>query len=196
MQWPDLTELRSLAFNHPTVDAESLAFDSIDINPMSPGEEANRADEIFCTSDGSQILVQTSETSRDRKRKRKLMLFSLLELDGNNSNIKPRQLPPNIATHVGLSLGFVSRDRRRPSFAAGAASEDLFIFFDRESWICAWALGDTGAVAPKRHFFLPQDWLNAECFRFATVSKDGVLFVPRNGEVAVIRNGLREEWVE
>lgn len=196
MQWPKLTELRSFAFNDPTFDAESLAFDSIDINPMSPGEEANHVDEIFCTSDGSQILVQTSETSGDRKRRRKLMLFSVSELDGNNRTIKPRQLPPSIATHVGLSLGFVSRDRRRPSFAAEAVSEDLLIFFDKESWICSWALGDIEAVAPKRHFFLPQDWLNAECFRFATVSRDGMLFAPRNGEVAVIRNGFREEWVE
>ena len=153
-------------------------------------------DEIFCSSDGSQILVQTSESHGDRKRKRKIMLLSLSDLDENNSTIKPRQLPPGIATHVGLSLGFVSPDRRRPSFAAEAASEDLFIFFDRESWICSWALGDTGSVAPRRHFFLPQDWLNAEYFRFATVSKDGTLFAPRNGEVAVIRNGLRDEWVE
>ena len=48
----------------------------------------------------------------------------------------------------------------------------------------------------KRHFFLPRDWLNIECLELAIMTKDGTLFCPRNGEVAIIRDGLKEEWIE
>jgi hypothetical protein len=48
----------------------------------------------------------------------------------------------------------------------------------------------------KRHFFLPRDWLNIECLELAIITKDGTLFCPRNGEVAIIRDGLEEERIE
>lgn len=191
MRWTDLTETGKYAF-----DTESQALSSMSANPTSPGEEANHVERILVTSDGSQILVETSETSKGRQRRRQFMLLSISEIDGIGGTIRPDQLPPKIGDQVEVPLGFVSRDRRRPSFATETISEDLLVFFDREYWVCTWALSDTETVGAKRHFFLPQDWLNAECFRFATVSSDGTLFVPRNGEVAVIRNGLREEWFE
>jgi hypothetical protein len=47
----------------------------------------------------------------------------------------------------------------------------------------------------KRHFFLPRDWLNMECLELAIMTKEGALLCPRNGEVAAVRDGLKEEWI-
>ena len=42
----------------------------------------------------------------------------------------------------------------------------------------------------RRHFFLPRDWLGTEsAMRLIRFTEKGVLLVPRNGEVAIVRFG-------
>lgn len=41
-----------------------------------------------------------------------------------------------------------------------------------------------------RHFFLPRDWLSTEStLQLIRFTEKGVLLVPRNGEVAIVRYG-------
>lgn len=196
LRWSDLREVRNLALDREALSTETEAFPLVDINPTSPEEDTNLVDRVFSTSDGLQLLVQTSEVSKGHRRRRRIMLLSMSGLDDTSSKLKPQPLPPSVNSQVDIALGFAAPERRRPSYAQPTASEDLLVFLDREFWVCTWAIGENDATMAKRHFFLPQDWLNGECFRFATISRDGTLFVPRNGEVAVIRNGLKEEWHE
>ena len=73
--------------------------------------------------------------------------------------------------------------------------EHLLAFLDQSFWVCTYLLsaGKVGRV--KRHFFLPRDWQNSDWLELATMRSDGVLLCPRNGEIALVGQGLREEWV-
>ncbi|KAB5545927.1 hypothetical protein GE09DRAFT_1132977 [Coniochaeta sp. 2T2.1] len=51
-------------------------------------------------------------------------------------------------------------------------------------------------MGSKRHSCLPRDWINMDCLESAQVTSDGRLLCPGNGEVAVVHNGLKLEWVE
>lgn len=69
-------------------------------------------------------------------------------------------------------------------------------FIDHDFWVRTWSLDDLEGANSKRHFFLPRDWINMDCLELAQVTADGRLLCPRNGEVAVVHNGLKIEWVE
>lgn len=64
------------------------------------------------------------------------------------------------------------------------------VFLDHDCWVCTWNMQDeTGQVV--RHFFIPKDWLNTSTSHMAVVNAHGVLFCPRYGDVAIVRNGIR-----
>lgn len=79
-------------------------------------------------------------------------------------------------------------------------AEDTLVFFDKDFWVCSCALSQADIDNPtfkiRRHYSLPRDWLNTECLRLAIITKEGSLVCPKNGEVAVIRDGLKEEQIE
>ncbi|KAK2788180.1 hypothetical protein FQN53_004065 [Emmonsiellopsis sp. PD_33] len=64
------------------------------------------------------------------------------------------------------------------------------VFLDHQYWLCTWEL-DRDERAYQRHFFLPKDWLSPDTLRLVTLDQFGTLLCPKNGEVAIIRSGLR-----
>ena len=64
------------------------------------------------------------------------------------------------------------------------------VFLDRSSWLCTWEVG-TSIGAHKKHFFLPQDWIDPWSLELFICNQQGTFFYPRNGEVAIVRNGIR-----
>lgn len=77
-----------------------------------------------------------------------------------------------------------------------ATTDHVLAFLDHEFWVCTYTLSETRPGRVRRHFFLPRDRLNLTALELAVMRRDGVLLCPRNGEVALVENGLREEWVE
>ncbi|KAH8896577.1 hypothetical protein GQ53DRAFT_889819 [Thozetella sp. PMI_491] len=86
------------------------------------------------------------------------------------------------------------------------------IFLSLEGWICSYdlspilstidrssglmAMQDMGSSranndVTKRHFFPPRDWLNIPTTHMAVVGVDGTFLCPKQGEVAIVRNGLK-----
>ncbi|KAL8804696.1 MAG: hypothetical protein Q9182_002388 [Xanthomendoza sp. 2 TL-2023] len=66
---------------------------------------------------------------------------------------------------------------------------DRILFLDVTFWVCTWEL--TGLVpAMKRHFFLPRDWISPTSIQLVTYNEHGTVFCPRNGEVAIVRDGI------
>ena len=64
------------------------------------------------------------------------------------------------------------------------------LFLDSTFWVCTWEL--TGLVpALKRHFFLPRDWISPTTLQLITCNEQGTVFCPRNGEVAIVKNGIK-----
>jgi len=169
-------------------------------SPMNQ-ENGDSISKVLSTSDGSQILLQTSKISAGHWRETRVILVSSSHLPMSPSMvetrpIKPGALPPAVGDRIESLVGLVAPSARRGSLA-GTESGDVLVFLDKESWICSWSLDKSSTEATvKRHFFLPQDWLNCDYFRMSAISGDGTLFTPKNGDVAINYNGLREAWFD
>ena len=168
-------------------------------NSQSDGtDKPDLIEQALVASDGAKMLVQM-HTSSDRGRSRPC--FARLPVDAlpttNSSDspksIAPSELPFTVSDRIQKILGLVPHGTVRSSMA-GIACDDDIVFLDTAAWICSWPFGDDATSTVKRHFFLPQDWLNAESIELSTIATDGTIYIPRNGEIAVIMNGLRETW--
>ncbi len=81
-----------------------------------------------------------------------------------------------------------------PALTTG--NEHVLAFLDHEYWVCTYVLADGRPGRVRRHFFLPRDWVNMDWLELAVMRPDGSLLCPRNGEVAIVANGLKEECLE
>lgn len=64
------------------------------------------------------------------------------------------------------------------------------VFLDQHYCFCTWDLGK-GASSLKRHFFLPKDWLSPGMLKLCIMNGYGTILCPKNGEVAIIRSGVK-----
>ena len=69
--------------------------------------------------------------------------------------------------------------------------QDRVLFLDRKFWVCSREIMDGAARVSKRHFFLLRDWVSPASLQLVAFNEQGTLFCPRNGEVAIVRNGIR-----
>lgn len=91
-------------------------------------------------------------------------------------------LAPNISSQIREPLAILSRRRL------------VFLHVDR--WICTWKLPSVAGEAFRAHgkgseveqyYFLPGDWVTSSETRLCTVTPDGTLLCPRNGEVVTVQ---------
>ncbi len=179
--------------------------------PMSPSETDEIVDKILLTVDGTTSLTVTSRSTHQGRRERQYMLINLASMTGSlNTTVTAAALPPDLQASIAIPLGFLaantsSTTRRKSSLqqtptsttsTTPLATEHVLAFLDHTFWVCTYTLSETRSGRAKRHFFLPRDWLNLDWLELAVMRPDGVLLCPRNGEVALVENGLREEWLE
>lgn len=100
------------------------------------------------------------------------------------ANAKPASSPPFARREQCSELA--SRAARIVGFFQGHV-----LFVDTSFWVCTWNMGDTEARGAKKHFFLPRDWVSPSSLALVTCNSEGTVFCPRNGEVAIVRNGIR-----
>lgn len=149
------------------------------------------------------------------------MLVSLANVTSSSAaTIPTTALPPDLQAHMVIPLGFVAVESSlvahrplnstvqrsstphppgaaaAPAMAILRATDHVLAFLDHKYWVCTFTLSETRPGRVKRHFFLPRDWLNMDWLELAVMRPDGVLLCPRNGEVALVENGLREEWMD
>ena len=166
---------------------------------MSPDETSESVDSVY-VANASLIFVQMSQATEQRLRRQLFLIINFVDLSVSSelgvNTVKAYPVSPAIAKHIEKPLGFVSR----PSQGLGLVTTDkeaLFAFISTEYWICTFLAhrnGKGGRI--RKHFFLPRDWLNLDCLNLATISEDGTFYCPRNGEIAIVRNGLNEEWID
>ncbi|KAL8664311.1 MAG: hypothetical protein Q9202_003125 [Teloschistes flavicans] len=179
--------------------------------PMTPDENRNAVDQAIVSDTYGCLVIQTSSPSGQRHRTLQYLVIDPREMSMPHTNIEgiamitAHALPTAVATRVQRILGFVTKNPRRRSHGlvedSKSTDEEILTFIDHDDWVCSCLV--EGYHRPvtidkkiKRHFFLPQDWVNLDNLRLATVSREGQLFYPRNGEVAVISNWLQNEWSE
>ena len=225
IDWQEATSTRSLTLDRSTVDnaTNKLPHDRLHRTPsaqypMSPNETDQTVDKILLTVDGTASLVVTSQSTIQGRRERQYMLVSLANItDLSSTIVAATALPPDVHGHIRIPLGFVAADaslaaRRKSSLQQQTSTTDpassppikvtprmadqVLAFLNHDFWVCTYTLSEARPGRVKRHFFLPRDWLNLDWLELAVMRTDGVLLCPKNGEVALIDNGLREEWLE
>ncbi|KAL8916035.1 MAG: hypothetical protein Q9208_008736 [Pyrenodesmia sp. 3 TL-2023] len=172
--------------------------------PMSPEEDYDAVDELYVSPTDSRLVLQTSSPSGQRRRSLNYLSINTDALaagrGSKHSTIVTKELPSSITNKIARILGFAREVLRRPSYGrlseAVLEPEDVLVFLDKDDWVCSFACngGISEDCRITKHFFLPQDWLNSDSLRLATVSNDGKFYCPRNGEVAIVSNWLQNEW--
>lgn len=187
-----------------------------EVYPLSPSETDAAPRKVFVTADRRSFLVEACCSTNQSARQTDYFIVDLewIERAAALRGIPTRSMPTEITQTIRSALGFVSIDhtivsqsRRsstapmlttRRSVSRPQFTEQTFAFIDSDFWVC------TGNVGPdnrrpchiNKHFFLPSDWQNAEWINLATVNSAGSFFCPRNGEVAIVLDGLAWEWTD
>ncbi|MCJ1353732.1 MAG: hypothetical protein MMC33_003719 [Icmadophila ericetorum] len=104
-----------------------------------------------------------------------LDLHKLPQQTGSTAGTPKRQRVDELGRHVRRLIG---------SF------QDRVVFMDHHFWLCTWEIEPTYSKH-KRHFFLPKDWLSPSALALIVLNNAGTLLCPRNGEVAIVRSGLK-----
>lgn len=160
------------------LDAFSASLGTSTSGLMSPSEPAEVVSWIACTKNKHFIVFEiVSNTGHKSARsvKRRIELISISDLDPPTKRIRLRHDINGLAQHVERLIG---------SF------QDQVVFLDHQYWLCTWAM-DLPVSSYKKHFFLPRDWLNVDTLDLTLLNEYGTLLCPRNGEVAIVRSGIR-----
>ena len=187
--WKDLTSLSIFEFDLQYSLSNSNSASKLEQirRPSDPGlvlnDEGTVVEHAMYTQDKKHIMLELNHFSSKSKGDRQLIIFpkSAFEEASEPKTITPRELPSALLDRYQLPLGVLPGDR--------------FVFLDNENWICSWQLGVRDESRGfKRYFFLPRDWLNAECLELCRILENGIFLIPRQGEVASIRSDLSLQW--
>lgn len=216
-QWADLAQKATFSLDRGSgrmrverSESEASKVPSVYF-PMTPDGNRNAVDQAIVSDTCGCLVIQTSSPSGQRHRTLQYLVIDPREMSMPHTDtegiamITAHALPTAVATRVQRILGFVMKNPRRRNHGlvedSKSTGEEILTFIDHDDWVCSCLV--EGYHRPltidkkiKRHFFLPQDWVNLDNLRLATVSREGQLFYPRNGEVAVISNWLQNEWSE
>ncbi|KAL2263940.1 hypothetical protein VTK26DRAFT_4127 [Humicola hyalothermophila] len=179
-QWGDLKD----ELLHGITNTTDLGDDTETPRPTS-GNNSDVVQVLAYTSNRRYLVCQTSPEnrkirSRNNREKNLLSLLLATDLQGPASTpynqVRRRQLY-ELSAHVQSFLG---------------CHRDKVVFIDHGNWLCTADVSWEGNMAHsiQRHFFLPRDWLGTEsAMRLIRFTEQGVLLVPRNEEVAIVRYG-------
>jgi WD40 repeat protein len=150
---------------------------------------------VISSIDSPLVLLELSHSGASGQIEGEYLLFDLGDMhvgtssDGTSPGSKtiPYTLvPQHIASRIREPLAFLSRRR--------------LVFLDVDRWICSWRLpgsgparaqgrkgSETGTAEIEQYYFLPGDWVTSNETRLCTVTPDGTLLCPRNGDVATVQ---------
>ncbi|MCJ1378262.1 hypothetical protein MMC17_001359 [Xylographa soralifera] len=133
---------------------------------------------VFSSFSGSHFLMDNFlTTGKDQAHLICLFETSIvppLHATTSSTTLTPVPIPPEIQQKIEIPLGVLPKQR--------------LIFLDKDYWMCSWRLGANFATEKvQKYYFLPKDWLNAECLNLCALLTDGRFLIPNNGELAVIK---------
>ena len=160
------------------LEAFSASLGTSTSGPMSPSEPAEFVNWIACTKNKHfvifEIISNTGHKSA-RSAKRRIELIATADLDSFTKRACLRHQINALAQYVERLIGSL---------------QDQVVFLDHQYWLCTWAM-DLPVSSYTKHFFLPRDWLNVDTLDLTLLNEYGTLLCPRNGEVAIVRSGIR-----
>ncbi|KAL6808092.1 WD40 repeat-like protein [Trichoderma sp. SZMC 28015] len=144
---------------------------------------------MISSLDSSQVLLEILPPGASGRIESQYLLFDLDDLQLGSSEEESSQgsqvlpytlIPIEIASCIRQPLAFLSRSR--------------LVFLNVERWICTWRLpswtgkaSESSTKAIERYYFLPGDWATSDEARLCTITPDGTLLCPRNGDIAVVQ---------
>ena len=180
--------------------------------PVTPSEVEIKVTKVLLPVEGSLALVQISRATSQRRSRKEYMLLEILAIQEDQTTISPKALPAELLSNLEAPLGFISTSFLNEPNSGKSTSysqeevraprldlpgtEQILAFVSKDSWVCTYSIGEGMPGRVKKYFFLPRDWLNMDWMELATVTTDGKLLYPRNGEVAIIEGWLNEEWTD
>lgn len=159
--------------------------------------EGNRHYLVYATTAEDRSVLWATELSQSGLQ---MHIMALSDLDSATDNIGARHMPLSLVSHIKLLVGTLG---------------SKIVFLDHEGWLSTWDITAATAsteeelAAPihspsgrhecnvdgtdgvTEHFFAPRDWLNNNTSHLALVDGNGTLFVPKYGDVAIVRGGMR-----
>ena len=134
----------------------------------------------------SKALERVSQPQDSGLRLQYIRVIRTSSFDNRDSDTSPSTndiltqlpIPEHVAARMEMPLAMLNKDR--------------LIFLDNKYWICTWQMDDglQSEAAVRKHFFLPRDWIGAKELKLCTMSPEGSLLYPRNGQVALVQSNL------
>ena len=185
--WSSLREVARIELDLPSSfsSSESENRSQQVRRPSDPGlimhQSGTVVERAMLTQDKRHLLLESAHFSSATKSERQLNIIPTAAFCDAPASINALALSSSLLRQVQLPLGVLSGDR--------------FVFLNYESWVCSWQLGSRDeSRALKYYFFLPRDWLSAECLELCRLMEDGTLLIPRHGDVASIQSDLSVQW--
>jgi WD40 repeat protein len=147
---------------------------------MAPIATSLEISSITEANDKNYLILETLPRDgydRDRIKRRRIEL------------LRTTDLSPSV-TAGELVLKLCAPELTREVSKLVGSYQNRLVFFNQQHWLCTWEVG-TAVESHKRHLFLPKDWVGSETLRLNALSDRGTLLCPRNGEVAIIKNGIK-----
>lgn len=151
---------------------------------VSDSIQSARRKSFAASSSSCSSATSTPTSAADPSRKSFLAPPTTSNTNGNTTS-----------WHTSSSSTFLGVPDPAAQLSSGS-DEHVLAFLDHEYWVCTFALADGRPGRVRRHHFLPRDWINMDWLELAVMRPDGTLLCPRNGEVAIVGNGLKEECME
>lgn len=193
-RYPD--QMEGVWINHPTAPAVLIRIDAVQARQylwktLTPKDESIRSSlqalhliESPCIVQrtihvrGHWLVLEILATGRNcaGSQNRYIEVLDIHKLqEPRPIETSKRQRVEGLANHVRRLIG---------------CFQDQVVFIDHQFWLCTWAVEPVYSKH-KRHFFLPKDWLSPTALRLLVLNKQGTLMCPKNGEVAIVRSGLK-----
>ncbi|KAH8646721.1 NACHT and WD domain protein [Xylariales sp. PMI_506] len=177
-KWATFVETRMWTLG-PTAETnqgdltQALDMEKLNIEKVKPRENKVYIEQPMAAN-GSQIIFDACpdiRTSRTHISHRQVMV---LDIPSDFTTTKPRPAQ-GLHDHVNRLVG---------------CFQGLVVFLNHQYCFCTWDIR-IGSSSLKQHFHLPKDWLSSEMLKLCIVNKHGTILCPKNGEVAIIRHGIK-----
>jgi WD40 repeat protein len=123
----------------------------------------------------AQLLFEVSAPTRLKDTYTSRQRIRLIDINSSQPTKFQQESIKDLSPHVNRLIG---------SF------QGQVVFLDQQYCFCTWDLRK-GASSLKRHFFLPKDWLSPGMLKLCIMNSYGTILCPKNGEVAIIRSGVK-----
>ena len=180
--------MEAVPTTEPTTELHSAqtAFTDMTLHPfpylLKHSDPPEVVSSVIRTRGGQSLIFEFGPLfaqGQKRPRKKRIELFHTLDLevpeDGEDHRIPLRGSISELSGILSRVIG---------------SYQNQVVFFNHQHWLCSWDLEINGA-SHRKHLSLPQDWLNAETLNLTTLTPMGTLLCPRNGEVAIIKGGIK-----